>query len=74
MKGQGPNTMIIFNSILFNGNDSYICSEDTAFILIDDITTTGTIMELVEDILIKNDINKDSIYKIAICKTVDDND
>lgn len=71
-EGPRPEYNDHINSILFN-ND-YICSEDTAFILIDDITTTGTIMCACEDILIKNDINKDSIYKFAICKTVHDND
>lgn len=60
------------NSIFFN--DDYVFSKDTAFVLIDDITTTGTIMKACEDILIKNNINENSIYKFAICKTVHDDD
>ena len=60
------------NSISFNKD--FIFTDTIAFILIDDITTTGTIMDACEDILIVNDIQKDSIYKLAISKTVHDDD
>ena len=71
-EGPRPTYNEHLNSILFY-ND-FIFDEKTAFILIDDITTTGTIMDVCEDILTKNDINKNSIYKFAICKTVHDDD
>lgn len=67
-EGPRPGYVDHMNSILFN--DEYIFSDDTAFILIDDITTTGTIMDACEDILIENTIDKNSIYKLAISKTV----
>ena len=71
LKGPRPTYEDHINSILFN-ND-YIFDK-TAFILIDDITTTGTIMKACGDILIKKGIEKNSIYKLAISKTVHDND
>ncbi len=43
---------------------------DAAIIILDDITTRGTIMDACEDILIRNNINKERIYKFAIFKTV----
>ena len=42
----------------------------TAFILIDDVTTSGTIMDVCEDILIENGMDEDHIYRLAIAKTV----
>lgn len=54
------------NSILFN-ND-FIFEKNRAFILIEDITTICTIMDVFENILIKNNIEKISIYKLAISK------
>lgn len=71
-KGSRPTYNEHLNSILFYNDFTF--DEKTAFILIDDITTTGTIMDVCEDILTKNDINKNSIYKFAICKTVHDDD
>ena len=44
--------------------------KDSIFILMDDITTRGTIMNACGDILIKNKIEKDKIYKLAIAETV----
>lgn len=44
--------------------------EDVAFIILDDISTRGTIMDACEDILINNGVNKDHIYKFALFKTI----
>ena len=71
-EGPRPEYIDHINSISFN--DDCIFGEDTAFILIDDITTTGTIMDACEDILIENNIDKNSIYKLAISKTVHDDE
>lgn len=71
-EGPRPDYIDHLNSILFK--DEYIFSDGTAFILIDDITTTGTIMDACEDILIENNIDKNSIYKLAISKTVHDDE
>ncbi|MCR5704777.1 MAG: hypothetical protein K6G85_09145 [Eubacterium sp.] len=52
------------------------CSRDrlfryrTAFILIDDVTTRGTIMDACRDILIENGASEDIIFRLAIAKTV----
>ena len=43
---------------------------DVAFLILDDITTRGTIMNACEDILIDNGAKKENIYKFAIAKTV----
>lgn len=71
-EGQRPTYDEHLNSILYDKN--FIFEKNTAFILIDDITTTGTIMDACEDILTENDIDKNSIYKLAISKTVHDDD
>ena len=71
-EGPRPEYIDHINSISFN--DDCIFGEDTAFILIDDITTTGTIMDACEDILIENNIDNNTIYKLAISKTVHDDD
>lgn len=44
--------------------------KDMVFILVDDITTTGTIMNACEDILVEHGMEKDKIFKFAIAKTV----
>lgn len=44
-------------------------ADDIIFLLLDDITTTGTIMKVCEDVLIDYCINKDDIYKLAIGQT-----
>ena len=43
--------------------------DDVAFIILDDISTRGTIMDACEDILIDNGANKENIYKFALFKT-----
>ena len=43
---------------------------DVAFIILDDISTRGTIMNACEDILIENGVNQKNIYKFAIFKTI----
>lgn len=43
--------------------------DEGLFIILDDITTTGNIMDACTDILIKNGINREKIYKIAIAAT-----
>lgn len=49
-------------------NKYFIFEKCTVFIVIDDITTTCTIMDVFGDILIKNNIEKNLIYKLAISK------
>ena len=43
--------------------------DDVAFIILDDISTRGTVMDACEDILIDNGANKENIYKFALFKT-----
>ena len=56
--------------------ESISCSRDrlwryqTAFIILDDVTTLGTSMDACRDILIENGSNADKIYRLAIAKTV----
>lgn len=45
---------------------------NVAFIILDDISTRGTILNACEDILIKNGVNKDNIFKLTLFKTVGD--
>ena len=59
------------NSIEFN-KDIIDDLEGCTFILLDDITTTGTIMDACEDILCNNGIEKQNIYKFALAETVRD--
>lgn len=42
----------------------------TTFIIIDDVTTTGTMLEVCKDIMIENGANEDCIYKLAVSRTV----
>ena len=49
--------------------DDVLEMDDAAFIILDDISTRGTIMNACEDILIKNGVKKENIYKFAIYKT-----
>ncbi len=44
--------------------------DDVAFIILDDVSTRGTIMNVCEDILINNGVKKENIYKFALFKTV----
>ena len=44
--------------------------ENVAFIILDDISTRGTIMDACEDILIKNGVEQLNIYKFALFKTM----
>lgn len=44
--------------------------DDVAFIILDDVSTRGTIMNVCEDILISNGVKKENIYKFALFKTV----
>lgn len=56
--------------------ESIACSRDrlwryrTAFIILDDVTTKGTSMDVCRDILVENGANEDNIYRLAIAKTV----
>ena len=56
-------------TIKFNGKN-ISNSINSAFLLMDDITTSGTIMKACENILVKNGIYRDNIYKFAIGRTV----
>lgn len=44
-------------------------SDDMAFVLMDDITTLGSIMDGCEKILINNGVKKENVYKLAIAYT-----
>lgn len=44
--------------------------EDVAFIIMDDVSTRGTVLNACEDILIENGVKKDNIYKLVLFKTV----
>lgn len=44
--------------------------EDVAFIILDDVSTRGTVLNACEDILINNGVKKENIYKLALFKTV----
>lgn len=56
------------NSIECDEND-ILERDDVAFIILDDISTRGTIMNACEDILINNGVEKQKIYKFALFKT-----
>ena len=56
------------NSIECEKND-ILEMDDVAFIILDDISTRGTIMNACEDILINNGVKKEKIYKFALFKT-----
>lgn len=56
------------NSIECEKN-SVLEMDDVAFIILDDISTRGTIMNACEDILINNGVKKRNIYKFALFKT-----
>lgn len=47
--------------------------EDAVFIIMDDISTRGTIMNACEDILVENGAKKENIFKFAIYKTQSEN-
>ena len=48
----------------FENHDS-----DMLFLILDDITTTGSIMEVSRDILIDYNVNEDNIFSLAIAQT-----
>lgn len=55
--------------------DSITCSkqlsnENSVYLLLDDITTTGTIMSACEEILINNGAKSEEIYKLVVGKTL----
>ena len=64
-----PSYIEHINSIKCDENE-ILNMDDVAFIILDDITTRGTIMNACEDILIKNGVNKKNIYKFALFKTL----
>lgn len=43
---------------------------DVAFIIMDDVSTRGTVLNACEDILINNGVKKENIYKLVLFKTV----
>ncbi|SDJ31233.1 hypothetical protein SAMN04487760_10529 [Lachnospiraceae bacterium G41] len=55
--------------------DTIACSRDrlwryrTAFIILDDVTTLGTSMDVCRDILIENEADEDQIYRLALART-----
>ena len=55
-------------TISFN-KSAYIDFDESVFLLLDDITTSGNIMYACRDILIRNGIERNKIYKFAIAKT-----
>lgn len=57
------------NSIAHEKNN-ILNEDDVAFIILDDVSTRGTIMNVCEDILINNGVKKENIYKFALFKTV----
>ena len=63
-----PSYVEHINSMECEKND-VLKMDDIAFIILDDISTRGTIMNACEDILIKNGVKKENIYKFAIYKT-----
>ncbi len=56
--------------------DSIECARDrlsryyTTFIILDDVTTTGTSMEVCQDILVEHGAKERYIYRMAIAKTI----
>lgn len=50
--------------------DDILKEKDVAFIILDDITTRGTIMNACEDILINNGVKQENVYKFALFKTL----
>ena len=54
------------NSIRVDG----ICDKNTVYIILDDVTTKGTIMRVCQDLLIENGALQENIYKLALAKTM----
>ena len=46
-----------------------LCDENYSCILLDDITTTGTMMDVCKDILIENGMPEENIIRVAFAKT-----
>ena len=67
--GPRPSYNDHINSIEFN-QEKLNDLNNAIFILLDDITTTGTIMNACGDILVNNGIKEENIYKFAFGKTV----
>ena len=51
-----------------------LSNEDTAYIILDDITTTGNTMKACNEILLNHGVNERNIYNIALGATVGDDD
>ena len=69
LKGRRVSYMEHMNSIKC-GENKIFNMDNVAFIIMDDITTRGTILNACEDILVKNGVNRENIYKFVIGKTV----
>lgn len=57
-------------SIDFNEELAETFNDDAIYIILDDITTTGSIMDVCRDILMDYDIESDKIYRLAIGSTI----
>lgn len=51
-----------------------LSNENIAYIVLDDITTTGNTMKACNEILLENGVNEENIYNIALGATVRDDD
>ena len=58
-------------SIDFNEDLAESYGENAVYIILDDITTTGLIMDVCRDILIDYNIDENKIYRLAIGSTID---
>ena len=65
--GSRPSVKKHMDTILCTKKDFY--NENTAYILLDDITTKGNIMNACQKILVENNVNIRNIYKIALAQT-----
>lgn len=69
LKGRRTSYIEHMNSIKCRENE-ILNMNDVSFIILDDITTRGTILNACEDKLIENGVNRANIYKFVIGKTV----
>ena len=60
------------NSIECDGE--CLCDDDTVYIILDDITTSGASMKAAKQILINNNVKKDNIFALTLGSTVGDYD
>lgn len=51
-----------------------LSNENIAYIILDDITTTGDTMKACNQLLLNNGVNEKNIYNIALGATVRDDD